>query len=502
VPSRRKLLALLVTGSVIIATTLVTISILNEYSEPINIISNETWLEDFQAFYDFIEGNYPYLWVKNRTHGYNWLDLKKGYENRISEAANDSEALDVFLDAIRALQNRHTYLVSPYYYDWFRSDLENMPSPIGDVFSEEVMAASENWDSIYDESTTRRYDCKYDALIVYEKGVYVIANTGSWEDQLGGDLTVIAVNGEPIDDAVKDCFESDYIDWDYHRNKPYLWRISPRNFGADAVFTIRNSTGHEADMVFETSSEYSGVPYSYPANIYQTQVWEEESTAYLYMSTFLWSTIESHRNSIVSFLQQIEDYDYLIIDIRGNLGGNYASWIHPIVRPLIKETSVFQSYLAYRTDEYSDAYRRAVSITDLVPKNQFSYLPPEVDRDDFQVYNYRYTLTPTEEVDFDGSIILLTDHVLYSASEGFTRFCKQTGFATIYGTASGGDGIMEFPTFFCLPNSKIVITLTSALGLDETGHSSEEFRTQPDVFYESSFGNHSELIDYVRSQLT
>ena len=500
--TRLKGLAILVVCVVVVASTFVAFSILNKQPEPNDLPNNERWLEDFQAFYEHIEGNYPYLWVKNRTHGYKWLDLKARYESRISEAVNDSAVLDVFLDAICALQNRHTYFVSPNYYSFWSSDLQGMPSPIGDVFSDEVISAKNDWSSAFAESYLRRQYSRFDALIVYEKGEYVIANSGPWEDQLGENLSVIAVNGAVIDEVVKDCFERNYIDWDYHRNKPYLWRISPRDFGDDAVFTIRNSTGYETDMMFNTSNVYSGAPYEYPTSLFETQVWEEESTAYLYMNSFLWSEIQPHQTTIVNFLQTVEDYDHLIIDVRGNQGGNYASWIHPIVRPLIQDTAVFQAYLAYRTDEHSDAYRTAIGITELVSKNQFGYLPPEVLGDDFQIYNYDHTFTPTHEVNFNGDISVLTDQVCYSATEGFLCFCKQTGFATIYGVASGGDGIMEFPSFFTLPNSKIVITLTSALGLDQTGHSSEECRTQPDVFYESSFGNFTELIDFVRSQLS
>jgi len=500
--TRLKGLAILVAGVVVVASTFVAISFLNEQTVLNNPPNNELWLEDFQAFYEHIERNYPYLLVKNRTHGYNWLDLKAGYETRISDAMNGSDILDVFLDAICALQNRHTYLVHPHYYSYFVGDLSGMPSPIGDVFSNEVISAKDNWSGILAESYNRRQYLKFDALIVYEKGAYIVANSGPWEDQLGEDLSVIAVNGEPIDDAVKGCFEKDYIDWDYHSNKPYLWRISPRDFGENAVFTIRNSTGHETDMTFGTASVYSGAPYDYPSNLFDTQIWEEESTAYLYMSSFLWSDIQPYHTTIIDFLQSVEDYDHLIIDVRGNQGGNYASWIHPIVRPLIRSTKEFQAYLAYKTDSHSDAYREAVGITDLVSKSHFGYLPPEVLEDDFQIYNYQHTFSPTNEVDFNGDISVLADQVCYSATEGFLCFSKQTGFATIYGVASGGDGIMEFPSFFTLPNSKIVITLTSALGLDQTGHSSEEYRTQPDVFYESSFGNFTELIDYVRLQIS
>jgi C-terminal processing protease CtpA/Prc len=277
--------------------------------------------------------------------------------------------------------------------------------------------------------------------------------------------------------------------------------ISPRDFGADSLFVLQDSSCRKIVTRFNTTTGSSFYPYSYPSGFYETQILENERVAYLCMSTFLWEDIESDINSIVNFLQQVEDYDYLIIDIRGNLGGNYRSWIETLVKPLIHEESVFESYLAYRTSDYSDSVREAFGIVNEVPKSAFEYLPTEVYGPEFKIYNYQHTFTPSFEVNFDGEIILLVDHIVYSAAEGFTSFCKQTGFATIYGTTSGGDGIMEFPNHFVLPNSKLVINLSSALGLDYNRYASEEVRTQPDVFYESSYGNFTELIDFVLANL-
>ncbi|MFW9902102.1 MAG: hypothetical protein ACFFDY_12615 [Candidatus Thorarchaeota archaeon] len=39
------------------------------------------------------------------------------------------------------------------------------------------------------------------------------------------------------------------------------------------------------------------------------------------------------------------------------------------------------------------------------------------------------------------------------------------------------------------------------MGLDHSGHANEEVRTRPDIYYESNFGNFTELIDYVLTNL-
>jgi hypothetical protein len=64
----------------------------------------------------------------------------------------------------------------------------------------------------------------------------------------------------------------------------------------------------------------------------------------------------------------------------------------------------------------------------------------------------------------------------------FALFCKETGFATLYGTHSAGDGISDFPIYYILPNSKLLDRFTPGMGIEYTGRANEEVRVQPDVF--------------------
>ncbi|UCE10988.1 MAG: hypothetical protein JSW61_03395 [Candidatus Thorarchaeota archaeon] len=501
----KKILSILISGIVVVSGVVVVYYFLTQGDSPSgNGAENprvEGWMEDFNALYDFIEANYPYLWVKNRTHGYNWLDLRYSYVERIANAESDVEFVRILLDAVDALQNRHTNFINPFDYSMYRDWFENAFYPLNEIFSDPDVNATSYWSATYRTADHQKYNRRFAANIAYDKGEYVIQNTGSWTSLYGEDLRVVAVNGTPIDDVIKDTYELDYIDYDYERNKSFLWAISPRDFGQGAMFTVRNSSGHEADITFSTFSGYSGYPYSYPPAIVDTELWPDESVAYLYVSTFEWSIIQNYLGTFSDFYDQIEDYDHLIIDVRGNTGGNYQSWIEGIVEPLISEDMELQAYLAYRTDDYSNAFREGMGITTELAKESFAYLPPEAYGDEFAIYNYLHSFTPTGNWNFSGSIVVLTDHVVYSACEAFALFCKQTGFAALHGTTTGGDGLMAFPTLFKLPNSKLILNMVSALGLDITGHANEELRTRPDVLYESSLGNFSELIDYVRENL-
>lgn len=214
------------------------------------------------------------------------------------------------------------------------------------------------------------------------------------------------------------------------------------------------------------------------------------------------SALEHRYNKILDFLREIEGYGHLIIDIRGNTGGSFQTWVNGVVRPLLSEDTLHEYYLAYRTGEYvQDFHGEWLNEREEVPKEWFSFLPPEVYGEGFAVYNASQTYTATHEVEFDGEVILLVDNVVYSAAEGFTNFCKQTGFATIYGTASGGDGFFVWPLYYVLPNSGLVVTASSSMSLDRMGRSNEEVRTQPDVYHESPFMDLEELIEFVLDEI-
>jgi len=458
-------------------------------------------LEDFEYLYNLVQENYPYIPLKERTHGYTWLDLREVFEERIRNASDNEDFLHVIIEAVEALQNRHTHVLDPEtvtdYHTRFRDSY-----PMNVVFCDEVAEAAGYWSEKFLEIYDSKYLSRFEVRIVYDRGDYII--TDHYANPLQGiGVKVTKVNGIPIDEAVKNCFDRDYLDWDFRRNKTYLWRISPYEFGGDAIFTVLDSTGNEKDVTFNASAGSSSISGLYPPSDLIFRKFEEKSVGYMHVGTFDLSTVEPLYNDMLDFYEEIEDYECLIIDIRGNTGGHFRSWVEGIVRPLIREDKLHEYYLAYRTGEYvqqfHDEYLRDKSP---VSKEVFDYLPPEVRGDDYVIYNFSATYTSTHEVDFDGEIILMTDFMVYSAAEGFTNFCKQTGFATIYGTPSGGDGFFIWPLYCVLPNSKIAVTMTSSMSLDYTGHANEEVRTQPDVYHESPFMDHDELIDFVLEEIS
>jgi len=470
----------------------------------------EEYKQDFEYFYNMIRDNYPYISIRERMLGYNWLDFKDYYMERLDNCTSNADFLEVMIDAIQALQNRHGEIIDPSLVpDYRNSSLRYDKYPQYLVFSEEVVEANSYWVSDYNYVMNKRNLGHYEILMVYDRGEYIVYDGwNDWRSRYNFTLgsKVLAVNGITIHDAVNSRFESSYLVRDYARNINYFPYLAPRNFGENALFTIQNTTGEIIDTQINSSLEITYPCLSWQGDIYPAQqlmhyqYYTAERAGYLYVGHMKYNPQEDYAN-LMAFYNTIADYDYLIIDVRGNPGGNDYYWLENIAGPLLKEKVKSTIYHAYRTDgEYLECWRKEFGVTDRHPKDSLSNLPPEVLTNEYELYKLVYNYEPTTTVDFDGEIIVLTDWYVCSSSEAFSVFCKQTGFATLYGTNTGGDGIGH-QAYFALPNSKLVIEMSAAIGLNEEGFANEEFHTVPDVYYESAKGDWSELIDYVLNNL-
>jgi len=475
-------------------------------------IGVDEWLEDFSALYNYVQYNYPYLTLKNRTHGYNWLDLRARYENQIKEALDNAGFFSIIADAVEALQNRHTNIVDPDYYSVYQSSYGSWLPICKKVFNNDVVSASFYWKDIYNEYYNKKENINYDVKIVYDRGVYrIVDGNGSWVEKYGNQSTILLVNDAPIDSAVLECFDKAYLDWDFTRKKHFLWMITPHEFG-NAVFTIKNEIGYQYDVSFDIINKSYENSFCYPTTLSSPVIfntWEDQSVAYIYFRSFSYY-LEPYLLDILNFLNQIDDYKHLIIDIRGNEGGSSSNWYNYLVGPLINETKELIRYLAYPNGKYVNKFRKEIheyitqnwGISSEDIPSDFEPLPPEVYENDYKICDFSFNIEPVNKVNFNGTISLLIDNIAFSASENLAIFCKESNFATIYGTPSGGDGIIPTPIFFTLPNSKIVIRTPPSIGLESNGEANEESRTLPDVYYESSFGNFNELIYFVIEHIT
>lgn len=221
----------------------------------------------------------------------------------------------------------------------------------------------------------------------------------------------------------------------------------------------------------------------------KTAILEKEKTVYLAIHSFNSLNIDEDMKTIKPFLKNIKNYKAFIIDIRGNGGGDSRYWSDNIVPMLINKPIDDTDYCAYRGGSFTEqfikcrhgfGYEKLEKVSDIAKEN-LKNLPPEIEKD-FKYYRKdKSCYEPKDSVGFKGRIYLLVDGDVFSSSEKFAAFAKSTGFATLAGEKTGGDGIGDDPALCVLPNSGYVFSFTEEMGLTSDGACNFEHKTEPDI---------------------
>lgn len=252
----------------------------------------------------------------------------------------------------------------------------------------------------------------------------------------------------------------------------------------EKVLKRYNFTNEELDNIEPKDSPFDNSP------AFSTDIIADE-VAYLKIKIMNGNRIEEDGREIRKFYEKIKNYDKLIIDIRGNGGGSDWYWERNVVEPLAKEKISVSNYIFIRGKYYEKFYSsrgmRTFPVSNL-NKNILSSFPEEIETD-FDRYNISAReISPKNPIGFNGKIYLLIDNIVYSSSESFAVFCKSSGFATLVGGTTGGDGIGIDPFLFSLPNSGIVIRYSGEMALNGDGTINEEVHTAPDVEIDPAIG--------------
>ena len=192
------------------------------------------------------------------------------------------------------------------------------------------------------------------------------------------------------------------------------------------------------------------------------------------------------------FLKNKHLYKALIIDIRGNSGGNMEYWRNFLLPKLITSQKTVTNNLFFKesnqtklmfADESLNVERlRNVDITGIKLDHA-----DDIDNFDFYMKDI-ITINPDpsdKDYGYQGSMYLLVDEGVFSAAEGFANFVKYSNTATLIGQQTGGDGITLGVINSVLPNSGYVFTYTNTLGYDPAGKINEENPTEPDILSKS-----------------
>ena len=203
-----------------------------------------------------------------------------------------------------------------------------------------------------------------------------------------------------------------------------------------------------------------------------------------------------------NYLKKSKNKRALIIDIRGNGGGN-ASYTYDYLYPMImgkKDFKVTHEYILFRKDgvfKYDAQYPEIKSMINKIKESDFKYMEeniPFLKKDKEMMDDVRKNYTHIifnpgyknkgefkDDYKFDGNLYLLVDRDVYSSAQVAAHFFKDNNLGVVIGEKTGGDGIGTSPAMVKLPNTKYILRFSHELGLRETESMEESTYTIPDI---------------------
>jgi len=204
---------------------------------------------------------------------------------------------------------------------------------------------------------------------------------------------------------------------------------------------------------------------------------------HLRISSFAQELVDRDAGVVTAALDRYPEAEHIVFDITGNGGGSDWYWIQDLVAPF------GGSYEFACRGFFSGGglHDRFFPDAPSVPVSELTDAPDwaeELGLDRCVITRMTLPFDGVGEPTAEGNRArrwLLVDGRVYSAADKFACFCRSTGWATLVGTPTAGDGLGVAPVLLLLPDSGLLVRFSSEAGENPDGTMNAARGTAPDV---------------------
>jgi len=224
-----------------------------------------------------------------------------------------------------------------------------------------------------------------------------------------------------------------------------------------------------------------------------TEIIENGRIAYLHIDNFM-NNRAFDSEILFPFYEEIQDFEHLIIDLRGNGGGTmaYLNYIIPMLMDEPVEASYHEFFMAGDlvqaefddegvVSEDDDERLEVLLASEFVAEQAFPYFNEGALDVLEHVVTWPLTFEPREDnIPFSGRIWILVDGNSASLSELVAMIAVDSGFATVVGEPTAGI-TPALHVYVSLPRTGIIYRMDIGYIVDAKGRSLEEYGVMPDI---------------------
>ena len=421
---------------------------------------------DFDTLISIMERCNPQYLLRKKVTGYDMLTEMKAQRIHIENCDNTLDFIKLVKKVTSLSLDPHCSaggsLVWHYQKSFFKKDIE-----INEITKEDF-----GINFHYEHDIFRKYLPMIN--LIYIQGKYFLKHTTTFfngEDSVSLPVgtEIVTFNQQPVED-IQNTVRDWYSCWDYQNNRyyhPMLYIINTQNY---IGFNLNNDTITE--YLFDKFSQIKNNTYK---KGYLVKWLEKDSIIYITIPEmqYVKDWLKQLKSELLHYKKK--PVQSVIIDIRGNWGGNDQVW-EDVLGMVCKTSIEFPSCFITTMD--SEVIKRTV------PLNIEPIIEKENQKRIFECIDSQFTFrVRTEYMDtiknhkrnlgYKGVIYILVDEDVYSSAGAFKSLNTKTNRIKTIGMPTGkvlGRGLN--PSVFVLPNSRFIFRME--LVLDAAGTSKAE----------------------------
>ncbi len=455
-------------------------------------LTQEQKMEDFEQFYTIVSKSVPFLEDIMDIYGIDFVGRKEYYESMITRTSNNAEFYATMQAISRDLCSFHTDICYPFYNN-IRGIQGYNSRTIANI---KGMKETQNlwFDSLGREM--KESNTEDIVSVVYFDGEYVVID--SKVDGINEGDRLITVNEVPANDYLVQHISLGKICYDGKRKSAYRTQYAFNGSSGDVVNVVwRNKQGEEyttelyhslmGELVMGYGSLYEDAEEQTVSelipSVYSHRD-DENQIEYIKIADF-----DNNEGEKIKKIISEMKYETVIIDLRGNYGGN-IKYFENYIYPNLYSTDILDNRY-WMTNKTKHNNKMINNIT--VNINKYS------ETQDCLVYRLSSKFVGRYEGE-EKNIYYLVDDSTGSSADFAAMIVKNNKLGTLVGENTRGEGGAQ--SFICdkLDNSGLVFIYFSAVACNAEGQKIFTPGTEPDVYIAASYEDYLAKLQYTDSK--